>query len=277
MIRADLHLHTVYSDGEKTPLELLQMLKAEGVQFFSFTDHDVSPDHSELSALAREQGMTYIPGVEFTTYDREQIHILGYGYQRTPAFLQRLAIIREQRERRNLKILSNLKKVGVEISPEEIDHNASGFYGTLQIIRAMVKKGYVPDYPAGMRDYFATDGPGYVGSERISPHEAVRLITQSGGVAVLAHPGKMKTFSLPEQREMIATLKEEGLGGIECYYSSHTESETARYLEWAKEFQLLPTVGSDFHGVERPEHVGRPIHFLTQAETERLCGKNSSI
>ncbi len=274
MQRADLHLHTVFSDGEKTPEQLLAALKKEGIQIFSLTDHDVSPDHSEFAALAKREGLTYIPGVEFTTYDREQIHILGYGYKRTDAFLQRLSAIREQRERRNLTILNNLGKVGVHISPEEVDHNASGFFGTLQIIRAMVKKGYVPDYPAGMRDYFYTGGPGYVSQERISPHEAVRLIKSAGGVPVLAHPGKMDTLSLPEQKEMIATLKEEGLMGIECYYSSHTESETARYLKWAKELNLLQTVGSDFHGVERPEHVGHPVHFLSAAETELLCGKN---
>lgn len=270
-MRADFHIHSVYSDGEKTPDELMILAKSAGVSLLSITDHDISPDPEEFFAFAKSTGLFFLPGIEFTTFDKEQIHILGYGCRRTEEYLATLSAVLRGREERNRIILKNLAAAGCPLLFEEIDRNASGFFGTAQIIRQMVRRGYVKDYADGMARYFYTGAPGYVKEKRLSPKEAVRVIRQAGGVPVLAHPGKMKKLSFPEQEKLIAKLKDEGLFGIESHYSSHTESETDAYLRLAKKYDLFSSVGSDFHGHERPEHVGTPIHSLTEEEIQKLC------
>ena len=111
-MRADFHIHSVYSDGEKTPEELLRLAKEAGVGLLSITDHDVSPDPQPVFGLAKRLGLCFLPGVEFTTFEKEQVHILGYGCRRTEPYLATLADVLVGRAERNRIILARLKAAG---------------------------------------------------------------------------------------------------------------------------------------------------------------------
>ena len=274
-MRADLHIHSHFSDGAFSPRELFGMAKQKGIEMMSITDHDIALCEEENYAAAEALGMLYIPGIEFTCYDGEQIHILGYSYKRTPAFCAVMEQMTEHRKVRNGKILKKLEALGIYLNESEIDRNHIGLYGTVQIVRQIVRQGYETDYLYAMKKYFTEGALAYVGENRMAPKDAVSIIKAAGGVAVWAHPGYTKLMSDRKKESLIRHLKDFGLDGIESHYFRHTEKETELYCSWAKKYHLISTVGSDFHGEERREILGVPAHDLTAAEVDFLCKKRS--
>jgi predicted metal-dependent phosphoesterase TrpH len=273
-MRADLHMHSYYSDGAHSPEQLMDMAKGLGIELLSITDHDVAINEAENAAAAKARGLNYIPGVEFTCYDGEQIHILGYNYNRTPAFNRKIDELTQGRETRNRKMLQNLEGLGIKLNEEQIDRNARGMYGTVHIVRQIVRQGYCDDYLWAMKKYFTEEGLAYAPDSRMSPDEAVRLIKSAGGIAVWAHPGYTKRMTEEQKETLLRRLITCGLDGIESHYFCHTERERELYSGWAKKYGLISTVGSDFHGEERREKMGVPEHHLSPAEVDFLCKKN---
>lgn len=255
MSRIDLHLHTTYSDGSLRPTEVLALAQNAGVTALAITDHDIVDGLPEAIDAGTRLGIEVLPGVEISSFDgKSELHILGYCLNwRDETLLKRLASLRASRHLRNPFIIERLQALGLELTYDEVRALAgTESVGRPHIARLLMEKGYVTSAKEAFDRYLAEGRPGYVARELPTPAEAIAWIRDAQGVAVLAHPTWVKESNdaLPA---FVRTLKNDGLGGIEVHYSTHTKQQTARFLELSKQFALLVTGGSDFHGLTKPD------------------------
>lgn len=243
-VRADLHTHTTASDGTLSPAELVQEAKQAGLQVLAVTDHDTVDGVGPAAEEADRLGIELVPGVELSTdVPDEEVHILGYfvdGQDRQ--FLALLRRLREGRLARAREMVRRLNQLGLPITFEEVARQADGAVGRPHVARALVAAGYVGSFEEAFQRYLARGRPAYVERERFSPEEAVQAVLRAGGVPVFAHP------LWGGDRNRIARLVDCGLRGIEAYYPDHSPQDVRRFLEWAREFGLVATGGSDYHG-----------------------------
>ena len=251
----DLHLHTTHSDGSLRPADVLTLAQKAEVSALAITDHDIMDGLPEAMAVGTQLGIEVLPGVEISSFDgKGELHILGYCLNWRDEKLQsRLAVLRASRHRRNPLIVERLQAMGLELTYDEVRALAgTESVGRPHIARVLMEKGYVTSAKEAFDRYLAEGRPGYVARELPSPAEAISWIKGAQGVAVLAHPTWVKESdtALPA---FVRALKDNGLGGIEVHYSTHTQQQTMRFLELAKQFDLLVTGGSDFHGLTKPD------------------------
>ncbi len=247
---ADLHLHTVFSDGTFTPEELIKKAVKAGLSAVSIVDHDTIEGITPAVAAAREFGIEVVPGIELSSeYNGVEVHILGYCFDPANGDLRsKLALLRQNRIARVYEMVDKLKCLGIKLKAESVfEIGGDGTVGRLHIARAMVKDGFVGSTSEAFQRYIGDKSPAYVCGFRFSPLEAIQLIRGIGGVAVLAHPYLLRND------EMIRHFVDFGIMGLEVYYPEHTQSMINRYLELAKEYDLLVTGGSDCHGKAKPD------------------------
>lgn len=244
-MKADLHLHTTASDGIKTPSEVVARAAERGLELIAVTDHDTVSGVEEAAEAAKAAGILLVAGIEISAYSNSEIHVLGYNVDfRNPAFTERIAEIKNMRKARNVVIGQKLKALGVA---PDIDFEADGM-GRMVIAREMLKAGYVSDIQEAFDRYLGPKGRAYANTRRTSPLAAVKLITEFGGMATLAHP---KKYLQERTLDMLVTgLKPFGLKGIEVYYPKHTADDVAALVKIADKYGLCPTGGSDYHGEE---------------------------
>jgi len=244
---ADLHLHTVFSDGAYTPEELVEAARRAGLAAIAITDHDT------LAAVERARRAAarlpeVIAGVEFGTPDQEgpgeETHIVGLFLDPSSDELQSaLARFRALRRERVLRVIEKLNRAGLKLDPEEVlDLAGPGSLGRLHVARALVAAGYARSVGSAFRLWLGPGRPGFVPRHRPSVAETIALIHRAGGVAVLAHPGKTGCDG------DIGPMVEAGLDAIEAYCPDHTPDQVRRYLEAARRYGLLIAGGSDCHG-----------------------------
>ena len=255
MSRIDLHLHTTHSDGSLRPSEVLALAQTAGVTALAITDHDIVDGIPEALETGARLGIEILPGVEISSFDgKSELHILGYCINwQDETLLGRLATLRKSRHRRNPLIIERLQALGLELTYDEVRSLAgTESVGRPHIARLLMEKGYVTSAKEAFDRYLAEGRPGYVARELPTPAEAISWIRDARGVAVLAHPTWVKesTETLPA---FIRALKDNELGGMEVHYSTHTKQQTAKFLELTKQFGLLVTGGSDFHGLTKPD------------------------
>ena len=251
----DLHLHTTHSDGSLRPAEVLALAQKAGVTALAITDHDIVEGIPEAIDTGARLGIEVLPGVEISSFDgKSELHILGYCINwQDETLLGRLATLRESRHRRNPLIIERLQALGLDLTYDEVRALAgTESVGRPHIARLLIEKGYVASAKEAFDRYLAEGRPAYVARELPTPAEAISWIRDARGVAVLAHPTWVKesTDTLPA---FVRTLKDSELGGMEVHYSTHTKQQTAKFLELAKQFGLLVTGGSDFHGLTKPD------------------------
>ena len=258
----DLHTHSTYSDGSLTPAQLAAHASETGLTAIALTDHDCLEGVREFldacaNAGAGEDGKSSlmgIPGVEISVrVAAGAMHILGYFVDDADAaFGDILRRIRGGRDDRNKQIVTRLVELGCDLTMEDVRRCAGDLVvGRPHFALAMIRKGYVGSKKEAFEKYLVKGGPAYVDRYRLSPEESIAAISRAGGVSVLAHP---LTLGLDDKalRCRIGELKEMGLAGIEAYYSEHTADREREYIEMAREFGLLVTGGSDFHGALNP-------------------------
>ncbi|MDD5155499.1 MAG: PHP domain-containing protein [Candidatus Omnitrophica bacterium] len=247
---ADLHTHTLFSDGTYTPQGLVEEALKQGLDAVSITDHDNVCGIAPALEAAKHSGPEVIPGIELSAeYNCREVHILGYfidyGSQR---LAKELAVLKNNRISRIHKIVEKLDASGIKLEAQSIfDIAASGTPGRMHVALAMVKQGAAGSVYEAFEKYIGDKGPAYVCGFRFSPLEAIRLIRECGGVAVLAHP------YLIDDDELIPQLVKSGLQGLEVYYPEHTQSMVNFYLSLARQHNLAVTGGSDFHGKLKPQ------------------------
>jgi len=244
-IVADLHIHSVFSDGLDTPESICDAVAASGLKLFSLTDHDSVKGH----AVCRQyDGVSFIPGIELTaTTNGREVHILGYFVKTEfPELLETLENIAVRRKERLFGIIDKVNGAsGMGIDRDEVErYIGAGSYNRLTLARFMTGKGMVPNLEYCFTYFLGDRSDYYEAVNYFTPPEAINLIHRAGGTAFLAHPYANKTADL------IPELVEQGLDGIEAFHPSHGSGEVRRCLDWAERFRLAVSGGSDYHGVE---------------------------
>ncbi|NLK17516.1 MAG: PHP domain-containing protein [Clostridiales bacterium] len=265
-MRADLHVHSYYSDGEHSPAELVRELKEKGIEVASLADHDSVAGISEFIGASKKEGIVAISGIELSTFSLAEIHILGYNVDiNNQKFFQALEGLRQLRRKRLLEILEKLKEFKIDMPEEEVAKKAgkSESAGRVHIARALTERGICGSVAEAFDKLLGYGKPAYVPSHRISPREGIEIIKAGGGKAVLAHP--FLTGLEPQGLAcLVRELKSCGLNGIEAQYSTHTIGETQFLLKLAKAEGLIATCGSDYHGEARE----RPIKAFELSEQD---------
>jgi len=251
----DLHVHSVYSDGTNTPAELLAMAEERGLSAMALTDHDTVGGIFPLQEAAEDSPVEVVPGIELSAEcERGTMHILGYFIDpKNPALLEKIAKVREGREARNYEILKRLNKLGYILMWSEVEKQAGkDVVGRPHFAEALVARGHVKSRKSAFELLLAKGRPAYVERYRYTAAECIELIVRAGGVPVLAHPA---TIFMPDDqlRGLIKGLKGKGLGGLEVYYAEHHPENIAKFSEWANEFDLICTGGTDYHGENTPD------------------------
>lgn len=240
----DFHSHTFESDGTLSPPELIAAMRKRGVSIFSITDHDTLAAYAWVGEI---EGAKIIPGIEInTTWKGGEVHILGYGLPLDESPLTAtLEKNRSERRSRVERMVAGLTKAGYPLTFEDVVAESKGgvSLGRPHVAKALMRKKYIKDVESAFRSLLARGGPGYEPSLYITPYEAIDVIARSGGVPVLAHPGRLKDDAI------IDDLAMRGLQGIEVFYGTHTPSQVARYRAIAMRHGLVMTAGSDFHDI----------------------------
>ena len=250
----DLHTHSHFSDGTKSPAELVCLASISGVTALALTDHDTMAGVAEAMAVADTYDVEVVPGVELSVVHKEHVlHILGYYVDPLQEDMAAaLAVLQKARDRRNEKIIVKLQDLGIDATLEELQTiSGVGQTGRPHIARLLMDHGVVRSMPEAFDKYLAKDCKAYVGRFAYSAREAIAFIRAAGGLAVLAHPIQVdKTLSV--LNSLLPLLKTYGLDGIETYYPSQKKKMQKRIRKFAETSDLILTGGSDYHGDIRP-------------------------
>ena len=251
LLNADLHCHSVVSDGTLTPETLAQRAVDQGVELWALTDHDELGGQAPAIAAAHALGLDMLTGVEISvTFAGKTVHIVGLGFDHHDAALQAgLAATRGGRAERAREMADELAKVGVKGAFE----GALKYVGNPDLIsrthfaRYILETGICASVHEVFSSYLADGKPGYVPHRWAGLGDAVSWITQAGGTAVIAHPGRYG-FSPTEEYALFTEFMAHGGRAVEVMTGSHSDAERLKYADMALEFDLLASRGSDFHG-----------------------------
>ena len=265
ILNADLHCHSVVSDGTLTPEALAERAKTNGVELWALTDHDEIGGQHRALAAAKAQGMRYLTGTEISvTFAGETVHIVGLGFDPDDADMQQgLHATRGGRGQRALEMSDGLAKVGIKGAYE----GALKFVGNPELIsrthfaRFLVESGVCSETHEVFRKYLTEGKPGYVPHRWAGLRDAVSWITNAKGMAIIAHPARYR-FTPNEEYALFSEFKAHGGRGVEVVTGSHSASEYVKYAETAKEFGLAASRGSDFHSPEESRTDLGSLPFL---------------
>ncbi|MBC7437623.1 MAG: PHP domain-containing protein [Bdellovibrionales bacterium] len=265
ILNADLHCHSVVSDGTLTPEELAARAHANDVELWALTDHDEIGGQHRALAAARANGLRYLTGVEISiTFAARTVHIVGLGFDPdNAALMQGLRDTRSGRSERAKEMAAQLAQVGIKGAYE----GALTFVGNPELIsrthfaRFLVESGVCKDTSEVFRKYLIEGKPGFVEHRWATLADAVKWITGAGGIAVIAHPARYK-FTPNEEFALFSEFKAHGGRGVEVVTGSHTAAEYVTYADMAREFGLAASRGSDFHSPEESHTDLGTLPFL---------------
>lgn len=277
----DYHTHSTCSDGTMTPTELVTHAKSQGLSAIALTDHDSVDGIAEALSCAQTEGMELVPGIEFSAAEKTETHIIGLFIDpQNETLLATIQKLKDSRRRRMEDICSKLRALGMDITHEEALEIAGGsFVGRAHIARLMVEKGYCETIRECFDKYIGLNKPAYSEKNELTATEAVRAIKAAGGLAFLAHLNQTG-YDLCQLEELLITLKDAGLTGIEGYYPEYTPEHTAQYRALAMKLDLAFEGGSDFHGKMKPHieiGVGTgelKIPYYVHTHLKELCKKD---
>jgi predicted metal-dependent phosphoesterase TrpH len=268
----DLHLHSTVSDGRLGPSELVRYAHQEGVTVMALTDHDNTDGVAEAQLTGDQLGLRVLPGIELSTdVPGASIHVLGVflDYQQ-PRFQETVRQFREARLTRAQQMVDRLAELGAPISLSRVFEIAGeGSVGRPHVAMALMEAGHVQSIEEAFERFIGRNGPAYFEGFRLEPAEAVQLIHSAGGFASWAHPNELEG---KHWRDYLPTLLDAGVDGLEAYYSKDYPPEVpAALLEACAAHDLVPTVGSDFHGFKSmdrpPGSVPSPPDLLERLES----------
>lgn len=264
-LNADLHCHSVVSDGTLTPEALALRAHQNGVQVWSLTDHDVLGGQERAQQAALNLGMDYLSGVEISiSWMGQTVHIVGLGFDPSNSVLQEgLRVTRDGREGRARQMAAQLQQIGIENSYE----GALKFAGNPELIarthfaRFLVEQNVCRDMDEVFKKYLVAGKPGYVSHRWASLDQAVEWITGAGGEAVIAHPGRYRLNAM-QMDELYARFKDLGGAGIEVVTGSHSPDQYQTYAKVADRYGFMASRGSDFHDPQESDiDLGRLPHL----------------
>jgi predicted metal-dependent phosphoesterase TrpH len=265
---ADLHVHSMASDGRLGPEEIVAEARRAGLDAFALTDHDTMAGIQAALRAAGSSGPEVIPGIEFNTeLEGTEIHILGYYLNEDANLSQTLNVLREARENRAKAIIAKLNQLEIQIEFDQLRRvSGQATMGRPHIARVLAEAGYAVSAEEAFDRYLGKGKPAYVSQRRMDPFLAIATILKAGGIPVLAHPG------LAARDDLIPDFIDKGLLGIEVFYPLHASGDVARYRQICLEHGLVMTGGTDYHG---PGHRYPPLGTVlapdeTVAQLKRL-------
>lgn len=264
-VKVDLHTHTNYSDGNLTLDEILKLAKVDNLDEIAITDHDTIINLSNYKELQKEYDINIIPGIEIPT-DVRMLHILGYGIEDFNLIENEMLKLKKYNEKLNQLTIETLRKNGMDISFEKVKKQSKLDVVTYRdIVNYIYNSGLVNDPHDAYRKYIGKGTTAYYPSINLSVENVIKLIKSSKGFSVLAHP-----FTIDKKidlEQLICNLTSYGLEGIEIYPPSLTSVEVSQYNYLASKYNLIKTIGTDFHnsnyqnlGVEIEEEYLEKFH-----------------
>ena len=240
----DLHMHSTASDGSRAPADVVRAARDAGLAAIALTDHDTVAGLPEAQHVGAEIGVRIVNGVELSAVEGDtETHVLGLHLQDLSVLDRGLGALREMRQRRAARIVERLNELGVQVSLADVLTEAGeGALGRPHVARVMVAAGWATDFRDAFDRYLGAGKPAFVGKDQLSMSDAIAMIHDAGGLAVLAHPGWAGT------RERIEALAALGLDGVEVKHPGHSASDTARLKGIVELLGLVPSGGSDWHG-----------------------------
>jgi len=263
-------VHTIASDGVLSPREAVDAALAARLSALAITDHDSMEGVADAQAAASDRGIEIVPGVEIScSYEGQPVHLLAYWPDPSRGELgEELARISESRRVRAQRMVARLRELGYPITLDRVMALARGGNpGRPHVARALMEAGVIETFGEAFTDEFiGTGGRADVEKYALDPHRAVRLVRESGGVPVLAHPGPHRgTSALPE--ELIRSMARAGLAGIEADHIEHPSEVVEALTDLADRLGMVATAGSDCHGI--PVRMGRRRVSLDTLESLR--------
>jgi predicted metal-dependent phosphoesterase TrpH len=249
---ADLHLHSLFSDGTFTPEEITERAARLGFVALALTDHDTVEGCERMTIACAAAGIEFMVGTELTAeYEGNELHILAYCVDTLNAgLIRQLAKFQKVRQDRVREMAERINSLGVPLKAEEVFALANcRSPGRPHVARALVRGGHCRTLDEAFERFLKKGRPAWVPKAKMSALEAIELIHQAGGLAVMAHPGLNRTD------QTIPAIVDAGLDGIECFHTKHPPSTAEHYLTIAGQYNLLVTGGSDCHGLSK----GRPL------------------
>jgi len=247
----DLHSHTNQSDGSWSPEQLVEEAVRAGVTTLGITDHDTFAGYDQALGAARSAGLELVCGIELSTkLHGHSVHLLGYffGSDGLTGFRRWVLEVQASRRERNVRLAQRLRELGFDITIEEAEARGRGMTGRPHFAQIMVEKGYVRSFREAFDEYLDESAKGYVYRHEPQFAEGVKRVREAGGVASLAHPIRVNG----DVPALMPELRDAGMNAIEAYHSDHDADHTAMYLALAKQYGMLVTGGSDFHGDVKP-------------------------
>lgn len=277
----DLHSHTNESDGSLEPKEVIDLALRIGLEALAISDHDTFTGYEMALPLARAAGLELVQAIELNSrvtvngkvWGARSAHILGYFPSKPPQaeFVDWLSETRRERAERNLKLVGSLQANGVDITLAEVEAKGRSLTSRPHFARVLVDKGYARSLEDAFKRYLGEDAPSFVPRESLTTPETIALVRRGGGIPVVAHPIRLG-LDRSTERVFLEEAKQAGLLGLEVYHSEHSPELQRYYFDLAKEMNLLPTGGSDFHGkavkpdidlgTGRNGNLSVPIEFL---------------
>ncbi len=248
--RVDLHTHSTASDGELSPAQLVQLAIERGLAVLALTDHDTTDGIDAAIRAARGTSLEVIPGVELSAdVPQAEIHVLGYFLDwHSPRFQDMLVKFRDGRYGRAEKMTRKLAELGAPISFERVKEIAGdASIGRPHVAQALLEAGHVVSVTEAFDRYLNRNGPAYVERFRLTPEDATELILATGGVPVLAHPREVTDYVLRMVRA--------GMAGLEVHYNGYDDATRSSLAHLARQYGLIATGGSDFHGLNKMAHM----------------------
>lgn len=250
----DLHVHSNCSDGTFSPSQLVEYALEKGLQAIALTDHDTTEGIEEARAAAQNTSLQVIPGIELSTaFWGRDIHILGLNIDPENTYFQeKIKAFQQEREQRNRTMISRMQKEGLRITWQDMaDNFPDSIWTRAHFARFLADTGQVHTLAEAFNRFLGDHAPCFVPRNKVTPFEAVKMIHQGKGKAVLAHP---LLYHLTEEQleELVQSLVQSGLDGIEAIYSTNTGLDEVRMRQLAKKYGIFITGGSDFHGSNKP-------------------------
>ena len=260
-LNIDLHMHSTASDGVLSPTELVELCHEHNVQVMSLTDHDTTEGLDEAREIAKQKGITFINGAEFSVkWEKKVLHLVGLNFDpQSEKIKLALEDLKHQRADRAERIANKLSKAGIEGALEGAKQFAGdGLIARPHFAQFLVANGHVKNIPDAFKQYLAHGKRAYVATDWPEMKDVISNLKSAGGIAVLAHPLRYK-MTASWLRKLFTSFKEAGGVGMEVVCGYYTPSEIEKSITYALKFDLMGSVGSDYHG--HSKHSAKPGSF----------------
>jgi len=264
----DLHSHTTASDGQHRPAELIAIAAQAGVTHLAVTDHDTVAGLAEAAAAAQAHQIDLVPGIELSAFvNGREVHILGHFIDASDAQLANLSqMFRIERHQRMERMIEKMNQLGVPVTMAQVLALAGEAHlGRPHLARALIEQRICTTVKEAFDRFLANGRSAFVDRNRIAGEKAIEMIRNAGGTATVAHPGVSRVNDLE-----LKALRDAGLAGLEVFHSDHKPAIQQKYLAVARDLDLVPTAGSDFHGEQITPGRRLGMISMEMADFEKL-------